>query len=326
MTTSCKVSICVPTCNRPELIVECLDSCLAQTHTNIEILIGDDSSDSRTQALIAARYAHDARIRYVKNEPSLGQARNVASLFARASGDKIALIHDDDYFANDGIASLLELWKQHPQLEVAFADQYEVDAQGNVDTSKSAALNADFHRTALAQGLQKQPGRTGLVQMFPNNGWMANADLVKRISYRDDVGMCCDYVFGSELCLAASQVYYLHRYVSYYRKTDVSISHSTRGSTFAASRTAFEFVTALKLDASLEPARRLALRRLAPIVVSLYAKNDAPFAALRVAFEHPYAYAYGFDTRFYYHLSLIARAFIAMRSRGGLPPSAPRFP
>ena len=40
---------------------------------------------------------------------------------------------------------------------------------------------------------------------------------------------------GSELCLAASQVYYLHRYVSYYRKTDVSISHSTRGSAFAAS-------------------------------------------------------------------------------------------
>ncbi|MBW8834142.1 MAG: glycosyltransferase, partial [Burkholderia sp.] len=27
-----KVSICVPTCNRPELIVECIDSCLAQTY------------------------------------------------------------------------------------------------------------------------------------------------------------------------------------------------------------------------------------------------------------------------------------------------------
>lgn len=325
MTTSCKVSICVPTYNRPELIVQCLDSCLAQTHTNLEILIGDDSTDSRTQQLIATRYAHDARIRYVRNEPSLGQARNVASLFARASGDKITLIHDDDYLVHDGIARLLALWQQHPQLDVAFADQYEVDAQGHVDEAKSDTLNADFHRTAQTQGLQKQPGRTGLVQMFPNNGWMANADLVKRISYRDDVGMCCDYVFGSELCLAASQVYYLHRYVSYYRKTEVSISHSTRGSTVAATLTAFEFVTALRLDASLEPARRLALRRLAPIVVSLYAKNDAPLAALRVALEHPYAYAYGFDARFYYHLSLIVRAFIPLKGRG-LPPSASRFP
>jgi glycosyltransferase involved in cell wall biosynthesis len=307
------------------LLVECLDSCLAQTHTDIEILIGDDSNDSRTQQLIAARYARDARIRYVKNEPSLGQARNVASLFARATGDKIALIHDDDYLTQDGIAALLALWQRHPQLEVAFADQYEVDAEGNIDATKSAAMNAAFHRNAAAEGLQKQPGRTGLVQMFPNNGWMANADLVKRISYRDDVGTCCDYVFGSELCLAASQVAYLHRYVSYYRKTDASISGSTRGSAFSASLTAFEFVSRLTLDASLEPARRLALRRLAPIVVSLYAKNDAPLAALRVAMGHLYAYAYGFDARLYYHLSLIARAFITPKSRG-LPPSAPRFP
>ncbi|MBP0589820.1 glycosyltransferase family 2 protein [Paraburkholderia sp. LEh10] len=324
MTTTCKVSICVPTCNRPELIVECLDACLAQTHTNIEILIGDDSADDRTRRLIEQRYAYDARIRYVKNEPPLGQARNVASLFARASGDKIALIHDDDYFAKDGIQSLLELWQRHPQLEVAFGDQYETDAQGNADPLKSAALNAAFHRTERAQGMQKQPGRTGLVQMFPNNGWLADARLVKRVGYRDDVGMCCDYVFGSQLCLAASQVYYLHRYVSYYRKTDVSISRNTRGLTSAASLTAFWFVTRLRLDPSLEPARRLALRRLAPIVVSLYAKNDAPLAALRVAFEHPYAYAYGLDARFYYHLSLIVRALIPTKPRG-LPPSAPRF-
>ncbi|ACC70408.1 glycosyltransferase family 2 protein [Paraburkholderia phymatum] len=325
MTTSCKVSICVPTYNRPELLVECLDSCLAQTHANIEILIGDDSSDTRTQQLIAARYAHDARIRYVKNGPSLGQARNVASLFARATGDKIALIHDDDYFTSDGIETLLALWHRHPQLEVAFADQYEVDAHGNFDATTSAAVNAAFHRNTAAQGLQRQPGRTGLVQMFPNNGWMANADLVKRISYRDDVGTCCDYVFGAELCLAASQVYYLHRYVSYYRKTDVSVSGRTRGSACSASLTAFEFVSRLTLDASLEPARRLALRRLAPNVVSLYAKNDAPLAALRVAFVHLYAYAYGLDARLYYHLSLIARACIPMKWRG-LPPSATRFP
>jgi glycosyltransferase involved in cell wall biosynthesis len=325
MTASCKVSICVPTCNRPELIVECLDSCLAQTHTNLEILIGDDSTDRRTQQLIKSRYAHDARIRYVRNEPPLGQARNVASLFARASGDKIALMHDDDYFADDAIANLLEPWQEHPQLDVVFADQYEVDAQGRVDAAKSDELNAAFHRTAIAQGLQKQPGRTGLVQMFPNNGWIANADLVKRVGYRDDVGTCCDYVFGSELCLAASLVYYLHRYVSYYRKSDVSISRSTRGSTCAASLTAFQFVSGLTLDESLEPARRQALRRLAPIVVSLHAKNASPLAALRVALGHPYAYAYGFDARFYYHLSLIARALIAMTWRR-LPPSAARFP
>ena len=42
MTTTTKVSICLPTYNRPELLVRCIESCLMQTHANIEIVIGDD--------------------------------------------------------------------------------------------------------------------------------------------------------------------------------------------------------------------------------------------------------------------------------------------
>ncbi|WP_166656407.1 glycosyltransferase family 2 protein [Paraburkholderia sp. BL10I2N1] len=46
-----------------------------QTHANIDIAIGDDSTDDRTQRLIDSQYQHDPHIRYVKNEPPLSQAR-----------------------------------------------------------------------------------------------------------------------------------------------------------------------------------------------------------------------------------------------------------
>ena len=95
MTTHFKVSICLPTCNRPELIVQCIDSCLAQTHADIEIVVGDHSKVERTQRLVAERYRDDPRVRCARIEPPLGQAHNVASLFERATGDKILLIHDD---------------------------------------------------------------------------------------------------------------------------------------------------------------------------------------------------------------------------------------
>jgi glycosyltransferase involved in cell wall biosynthesis len=257
------------------LIVKCIDSCLAQTHANIEIVIGDDSKDDRTQRLMAARYQHDPRIRYVKNEPSLGQASNVASLFARACGDVILLIHDDDYLVEDGVGRLVSLWDRYPDLDVAFGDQYEVDQAGRVDRAVNDRLNADFHRTKSAEGLQKLPGSTGLIQMFPNNGWMANAALVKRISYRKQFGTCCDFVFGVELCLAARQVYYLHEYVSYYRKTDISISTGTRGSTSAASVSAYAFVTSLALDRQLEPARTLVATDRANCRVGLFKESGA---------------------------------------------------
>ncbi|SAK52236.1 glycosyl transferase [Caballeronia hypogeia] len=313
MTSAMTVSICLPTCDRPELIVECLNSCLAQTYPHIEIVIGDDSRDDRTQQLIVEHYSHDARIRYVRHDAPLGQARNVASVFARATGALIMLIHDDDYLELDGVARLVSLWRTYPHLEVAFGDQHEVDASGRVDVQRSARLNAAFHRTHDAQGMQALPGRTGLVQMFPNNGWMALAALVKRVGYREDAAACCDLVFGVELCLAASHVYYMHAYVSYYRKTSLSISVRTRASASAAALTAYSYVSNLPLDASLETSRKQALRRLAPIVVSLHAKHDAPRAALRVALDHPDAYGYGLSLRLCYHLALIARAFVPVR-------------
>lgn len=313
-----KVSICLPTCNRPELIVECIDSCLAQTYGNLEIVIGDDSKDDRTQQLIAQRYANEPRIRYAMNQPPLGQAHNVASLFERARGDKILLIHDDDLLTTDGVDKLVSLWKLHPQLEVAFADQYEADHGGAVDFEASTRLNTAFRRTRDAEGLQALPGRTGLIQMFPNNGWMANAELVKRIGYKDQYGICCDFVFGTELCLAAREVFYLHEYVSVYRKTATSVSHSTRGTTAAATVSAYAFVKTLKLPPQLEPSRKLALRRLAPIVVSVHAKNRQVVPGLKIAFTHLFAYNYGFSKRLYYHLFMLARAAVSVRRRAAV--------
>ncbi|MFM0555474.1 glycosyltransferase family 2 protein [Paraburkholderia sediminicola] len=310
-----KVSICLPTCDRPELIATCIDSCLAQSYDDLEIVIGDDSKDARTEQLIATRYAREPRVRYARNRPPLGQARNVASLFQRASGDKILLIHDDDLLTTDGVEKLVSLWTLHPQLDVAFGDQYEADHGGAIDFEASANLNAAFRRTKDAEGLQSLPGRTGLIQMFPNNGWMANAALVKRIGYKEEYGVCCDFVFGTELCLAARKVFYLHDYVSVYRKTASSISHSTRGTAVAATVSAYAFVKALKLPAQLEPSRKLALRRLAPIVVSVHSKNRQALAGFKVAFAHLFAYNYGLSARLYYHLLMLGRGALSARQQ-----------
>jgi glycosyltransferase involved in cell wall biosynthesis len=309
-----KISICLPTCNRPELLMEALTSCLAQTHANIEIVIGDDSNNARTLNLIDTTYSNEPRISYFKNEPPLGQADNIASLFERATGDKILLIHDDDALKPDCIERLLSAWKLHPDLEIAFGDQYQMDDTGRVDMEASSKLNVDYHRTEAVAGLQADPGRTGLIQMMPNNGWLANADLVRKISYRKQYGIGCEFVFGAQICIAARKVYYLKEYVSYYRKTDVSMSKTTARSTTAAAVLAYNFLKSLKLDSKLEPARELALKRIVPIVVSVYARNHQPMQGLSIALGHLYAYNYGLSKRLYFHLLLIVKGFISTGS------------
>jgi hypothetical protein len=310
---STSVSICLPTYNRPDLLIRCIESCLAQTHSNIEIVIGDDSPDTHTEQLIAQRYAHDARIVYRRNVPALGQARNVASLFARAGGDKILLIHDDDFLLDTAVERLLAQWTLNPGIEVAFGKQYETDAQGRIDHAASDRMNRAYHRTPEAAGVQQIAGRTGIVQMFPNNGWLADAALVKRIGYGDKEGdgdsakyaVCCDFVFGVRLCLAARGVCYIDEYVSCYRKTELSVSQATRRTPSASSLAAWRFLEALALPPELEPARRLAMRRLVPIVVSLLARNRQARAGLSLALTHLYAYRFGLSVRLYYHLLMI---------------------
>ena len=46
------ISIVIPTCNRPVELKKCLDSCIQQTLTLYEIIIGDDSNNDRTKNLI----------------------------------------------------------------------------------------------------------------------------------------------------------------------------------------------------------------------------------------------------------------------------------
>ena len=134
--------------------------------------------------------------------------------------------------------------------------------------------------------------------------------------------MGCDFVFGAQICIAASKVYYLKEYVSFYRKTDVSISRTTARSTTAAAVLAYDFLKSLKLDRSLESTRALALKRVVPIVVSVYARNHQPMQGLSIVLAHLYAYNYGLSKRLYFHLMLILKGFAMRKAIKAAPKTA----
>ena len=71
------VSILIPTYNRPHYFQLALKSALAQTYPNIEIIIGDDSTDNLTEELVRQSYLPMYKnIIYIRNSPSLGQFQN----------------------------------------------------------------------------------------------------------------------------------------------------------------------------------------------------------------------------------------------------------
>src|SRR5579859_3767603 len=88
------VSICILTYNRPEYLRRAVESCLAQTYPDFEIVITDNSTNDESSKL-AATWA-DPRIRYFKNVGNLGPTGSANRGFSLARGKYIKYLMDDD--------------------------------------------------------------------------------------------------------------------------------------------------------------------------------------------------------------------------------------
>lgn len=89
-----KVSVVIPTCNRPELLKRAVRSVLAQTFQDFEIIVVDDGMKERAET--ALRQFHDPRIKYFRNETSLGGGGTRNRGIDEARGEYIAFLDDDD--------------------------------------------------------------------------------------------------------------------------------------------------------------------------------------------------------------------------------------
>lgn len=88
------ISVVIPTFNRAHLISETIESVLAQSYSNWELIIVDDGSTDDTQSLI--RNFSDPRIRYsrIEHTGSFGAVRNLGIQASR--GEFIAFLDSDD--------------------------------------------------------------------------------------------------------------------------------------------------------------------------------------------------------------------------------------
>jgi glycosyltransferase involved in cell wall biosynthesis len=308
------VSICIPTCNRPGLLEEAIASCEAQTYGEFEIVIGDDSSDDRTEQMVKRRRARTMRtkwpIRYERNLPRLGQACNVNRLFARAQGARLVLLHDDDLLEPDALATLDACWRAHPRLTAAFGKQRVIADDGTPRPDATARLNRDYRRVPERAGLLAVPALAGIDQMFPNNGYLVDTLAARRIGYRlaGEVGEACDFDFGLRLCVEAAAVCFVDEFVSISRETALSISTHALPAMHA-----FAQLCESDVPADARTARDAALRRIAPRAASAYARAGDAGAAWRVLLSRHYALRDRLRARFFYHVLLAARSTLSPR-------------
>lgn len=107
MTASPPVSICLTTYNRSGVLPTTVDSLLAQTYGDFELIINDDCSPDATQEICRAYEKRDSRVRYYRNASNLKMPGNLNAAISHATGEYIANVHDGDLYRPD----LIEKWK-----------------------------------------------------------------------------------------------------------------------------------------------------------------------------------------------------------------------
>lgn len=124
------ISVIVPIYNIKEYLERCIDSILAQTYQNIEVLMVDDGSTDGTSELVDEIALKDSRIRvFHKENGGSSSARNLA--MREAKGQYFSFIDSDDYIEPDMMEKLYQAI-QTSGMPIAQGAREEIDEQGNI--------------------------------------------------------------------------------------------------------------------------------------------------------------------------------------------------
>lgn len=122
------ISVALCTYNGARFLREQLDSLLAQTYTNLEIIAVDDRSSDETAAILHEYAARDPRLRVTVNASNVGLQQNFQRALSLCSGDLIAPCDQDDVWLPQKLSTLFDIIGDR---SMAYCDSEFIDENGH---------------------------------------------------------------------------------------------------------------------------------------------------------------------------------------------------
>lgn len=161
------VSIIIAAFRDMPVLEEAIQSALAQTFTDFELLISDDSPEQAVRAMAERHAARDSRVRYRHNETRLGPAGNHWAALREARGRYLCILNHDDRLLPRFLESLVAPLEQDASLVLAFCDHHLIDDQGRVLEARTEENTRRWGRADLARGRHQDVARLVVSQSLP---------------------------------------------------------------------------------------------------------------------------------------------------------------
>ncbi len=134
-----QISIVMPAYNEERFLAEAIESVLAQTWKDFELIVLDDGSQDRTLEIARSYALRDARIR-VESHTNMGIAPTLNRGFALSANEWVAMMHADDVMMPNRLERQLVFIAEHPELAVASSWVKHIDSEGRIIAKDNSRL------------------------------------------------------------------------------------------------------------------------------------------------------------------------------------------
>lgn len=125
-----RVSVGMPVYNGADYIAESVESVLAQSFSDFELVVCDNCSTDDTERIV--RSFSDPRIRYVRNERNLGLVGNANRCLDVADAEYVCIFHHDDVMRPDNLARKVAILDAQPTVGLVHSNLVLIDPLGAV--------------------------------------------------------------------------------------------------------------------------------------------------------------------------------------------------
>lgn len=211
------LTIYMTTYNRAQFIRSAVESILNQTFQDFHLIVLNNASTDGTLEILQG--IKDPRMSIITHEKNIGPIANGNYPYDHLSGDYFMVVHDDDIFLPEAIATEITFMEKNKDVALVSLSANIIDENGKFLTDRSMPedifdadtyINSEYFANKLYQ--------TKCNVVCPSVMYRTEFFVKNQIRSRSEAGPACDFVFYNEVCFAGGKIGVLKAPLILYRE------------------------------------------------------------------------------------------------------------
>ena len=212
-----EISVIVPVYNVEKYLPHCLDSILASTFKDIEVILVDDCGPDNSRAICDEYAAKDARVRVISNPHNMGVSAARNNGLDNARGKYISFIDSDDYI-DATMFEKLHTAMERENVDMVGCNAWSVEESGKKELLEYLGVKHDV-RTSFTE-----LGDKIFSSAFHIWRCLYRKELLRDIRFYPKVAFVDDAVFMIEVYPYLNDIYFLAEPLYFYRRLQNTLS------------------------------------------------------------------------------------------------------